>query len=656
MGNGLIEAAFEYATDGSFRFCRLVSKATGRAWEAPQHEPASPVNFTVNGVQLDAGTPYDLLQHAANWVPRNGLQLVVRLLPHALAGEVRFEAEVYPNQPFLRYRTFYKNTGASTAWVTQADMLCWRFAADGHSYRGFFVGQWNWAGTRANFEPHEVDLSGLDEPVQAFTGAYADHCAWGALLDERGDGIVTGWEFNGRARASAEHDRTSGVVRFSSQIMQLNHPVAPGGIFEVPGAFLGVFAGDWDEAGFRTQRFVEAALAAPMPEPDRFPYVIFDSWGYDVFIDEDLMRRAAERAAKVGVELFTIDLGWSERIGDWRPNPERFPRGLKPISDYVHSLGMKFGLHVAPLEADPDSAVYRAHPEWEAINPRRQRSYFGAKPLCASHRPVKEWIIQEMIRVIRDYGVDWVLQDGDNMVKSCESDRHTHAPGDSNYSNSQAWREILESVQAATPGVVWENCENGGNMQTFQMVQQYVTSIVNDNEQVLATRRGVWGATFPFSPRYTDRYMQERPYNTYYTRSHMFGGPLIFMDRITEWSEQMMDFVRQEIALYKSLRLLIRDGKVFHLTPPPDGTFNDALQSCEPSGQRCVIFAYHEPSAPRRDRLHPRGLRPEAWYHVRFQDSPVEFSAKGEVLMREGIQVEFTEPQCAEVILLETPS
>ena len=653
LGNAELEAIFQHTAEGFFRFCSLEAKRSGRLWSPPEQENASPIDLTVDTVPLDRNARFDLLEHKQEEIPRRGLRLTVRLAARALPAELRFEAEVYAGQPFLRYRTWYRNRGTTTAWVTQASMLSWRFRAGEESFWGFFVGQWNWAGTRGNFEPHEANLSELDGPVEAFTGAYADHCTWGVLLDERGDGLITGWEFDGRARAQAQHERAAGRVRFSAEIMHLNRPVNPGEEFEVPGAFLGVFAGDWDEAGYRTQRFVEAVLAAPMPDPEQFPYVAFDSWGYDVFINEELMRQAAQRAAAVGAELFSLDLGWSLRIGDWRPNPERFPNGIRVFSDYVHSLGMKFALHIAPLEADPESEVYRLHPDWEAYNPRRQRSYFGAKPLCASHAPARRWIIQELIRVIREYGVDWVLQDGDNMVKSCESDRHTHAPGDSNYANALTWRQILEQVQAATPGVVWENCENGGNMQTFQMVQRYVTSIVNDNQEVLATRRGIWGATFPFPPRYTDRYMQERPYNTYYTRSHMFGGPFILMDRITEWPEAMLDFVRREVALYKSLRLLVREGKVFHLTPPPDGTFNDAIQSCEPGGMRSLVFLYHPEAAPATGLVRPRGLLPDKLYRVRFQDEAGTLMIGGRELMERGIAVQFSEHPSAALIWIE---
>ncbi len=73
-------------------------------------------------------------------------------------------------------------------------------------------------------------------------------------------------------------------------MQRLKHSVAPGEEFAVPGAFIGLFRGDWDEAGYRIQRFVEAVLACPIPDHDNFPYVIFDSRGHQWGIDETLMR------------------------------------------------------------------------------------------------------------------------------------------------------------------------------------------------------------------------------------------------------------------------------------------------------------------------------------------------------------------------------
>ncbi len=51
-----------------------------------------------------------------------------------------------------------------------------------------------------------------------------------------------------------------------------------------------------------------------------------------------------------GYEYVVIDDCWSvkdrrDSHGNLVPNPERFPDGVKPVADYVHSLGFKFGIY-----------------------------------------------------------------------------------------------------------------------------------------------------------------------------------------------------------------------------------------------------------------------------------------------------------------------
>jgi alpha-galactosidase len=135
---------------------------------------------------------------------------------------------------------------------------------------------------------------------------------------------------------------------------------------------------------YRTQRFAEAVLAKPAPDPENFPYVAWDSFGYDTKVDEATLRRNAEIAAKIGVELFVLDLGWAKSIGDWVEDPRKSPSGLRALSDYVHSLGMKFGLHFPLAEAAPDAPVLRQNPDWTSSE---SYSYYGARSLCLSHQP-----------------------------------------------------------------------------------------------------------------------------------------------------------------------------------------------------------------------------------------------------------------------------
>ena len=57
--------------------------------------------------------------------------------------------------------------------------------------------------------------------------------------------------------------------------------------------------------------------------------------------------------------------------------------------------------------------------------------------------------------------------------------------------------------------------------------------------------------------------------DTYVTRSYLFGGPWILMNRLPQMTTRDIAFATSETKLYKELRPKIRDGKVFHLTQPP---------------------------------------------------------------------------------------
>ncbi len=51
-------------------------------------------------------------------------------------------------------------------------------------------------------------------------------------------------------------------------------------------------------------------------------------------------------------------------LGDWRVDGARFPDGLGPLINHVHRLEMDFGLWIEPEMVNPDSDLYRRHPDW----------------------------------------------------------------------------------------------------------------------------------------------------------------------------------------------------------------------------------------------------------------------------------------------------
>lgn len=650
VSNGLIEAAFELSPDDRFRFRTLTDSRTGRAWVPPEGQNWAPFRLQVGSEILGPDTSFRLVSQSARAIARRGYRQVIVLEDLRGYGRLTLELELYEDQPVLRYRSRFRNLQASRVYLRAADMLPWGFAEADRTFRVLRVNQWVRAGTLGNFEPLAATLNPQGGSVTVLSGAHGQHCGWLALRDADDAGLFAGWEFDGRASAAVRQLRSRNLLQLSASILELNHPVEPDQEFLIPGAFLGLFAGDWDEAAYLTQRFTEAVLAKPLPDED-FPWVAWDSWKYLTNLNEVTLRRNAQLAASLGVELFIVDLGWARAIGDWRADPRKFPSGMRALSDYVHSLGMKFGLHFALAEAAADSPVLRANPDWTSSE---SYGYFGALSLCLSHQPVKQWIIQQAVRMIDDYNVDWILQDGENMVKRCTKTTHTHDPLDSNYSNAvEGLNAVVAEIQRRRPRVHWENCEDGGNMMTFNMVQYYVTSINADDSGPMTTRQAVYGALYPFPPRYTDRYMGDEELDTYITRSYMLGGPWILMNRLERMRPVDLELAAREIRLFKSFRQRIRDGKVYHLTSRPAENRVDALQSYHPATDSAVVMVFRAQLAGDTRTLRLRGLKPEQNYRVRFQESSRVLTATGQQLMEQGVRVDLPTMWSSEIVYVE---
>ncbi|HYM12208.1 MAG TPA: alpha-galactosidase [Bryobacterales bacterium] len=644
--NDTVAAVYGWYGDGSFRLTSFTDKRNGRTWAASPQNPAAAIQLGTDTLQLNSQTAYFTPSGTISDIDNGGKRLTIVLQPVGADVQVILEAEVYGNFAFLRQRYRFQNAGSKSVNVTSADFLAANFYDGNQTYRSFHVGQWG--SSDGDFATHETDLTGLGAPLFLNSGAFADHCSWVAIRDAQDSGLAIGWEFNGRAQMSLWHDAGSASLKLEGSVEGLAQSVDPGQEFAAPAVFFGSFTGDWDEAGYRTQRFVERAMGSPMPDRPQFPYLAWDSWGYQDQINEALLRRAADVASGLGVELFTVDMGWAKALGDWHADPVKFPSGLRALSDYVHAKGMKFGVHFPLTEADANSPILQQHPDWTTSTPD---GFFGAYSLCPSHEPAKQWIISEALRVVQEYNVDWLLQDGVNMVQECTRTTHTHASANSNYSNAvHGIDEIVAAIRSQAPQVSIENCESGGRMMTYQMVRNYTTSIASDNSDELTTRNAIYGASFPFPPRYIDRYMGPAG-STFSLRSGMVGGgPWILMGQLSNWSEADISRVAGEVAFYKSTRLLIRNSKMFHLSPPPDGLHNEVYESYNRPMNSAVIFVFRMESDQDQEHVTPLGLRPDSEYVVKLQEAGTATASSGRTLMDHGFDVPLPTQNFAEII------
>ena len=97
------------------------------------------------------------------------------------------------------------------------------------------------------------------------------------------------------------------------------------------------------------------------------------------------------------VDAAIVPPGWESRTGDWRPDPERFPGGLRALRDTILTQHVKAGLALSPRLVARSSEVYQSHPEWILRSPTGGPILAGTAAdelyiLDGSQSEVQDWL------------------------------------------------------------------------------------------------------------------------------------------------------------------------------------------------------------------------------------------------------------------------
>ncbi|MDN3025465.1 alpha-galactosidase [Streptomyces sp. S.PB5] len=475
---------------------------------------------------------------------------------------------------------------------------------------------------------------------------------WVALdtdaTEERGEvyGCALGWSGSWRIAVAQLPDArvqiTGGAGYDESGLLRL----APGESFTTP-----VFAGLWSDGGFggasRAWHAYQRAYVIPDAGQDR--PVLFNCWEATEFdISEEQQGALARRAAAIGVELFVVDDGWfgartSDRagLGDWTPNPDRFPGGLKPLADQVHALGMQFGIWVEPEMVNPDSELYRAHPDWVQYQPGRKRTEFRNQlVLNLAREDVQEYLWQQLDTLLTSAPIDYVKWD----FNRCFTDAGW--PGEPYpqrlwVDHVHGFYALLDRLRAAHPGVAFESCSGGGgriDLGVLSRTDQVWTSDNTDPLDRLAIQHGfsqihparVMAAWVTDSP---NAMLNGRVSSLRFRFVSAMAGVLGVGGDLTRWTEEELAEAREWVELYKEIRPLVQRGELHRLRPPRGGL--SAVQYV--LGDETVVLAwlqaqsYGEPVPAVR----LRGLDPTASYEC-LETGEVH---RGAVLLHHGLRM-----------------
>lgn len=367
--------------------------------------------------------------------------------------------------------------------------------------------------------------------------------------------------------------------------LQLGELLQPGEVVLQPGEsyatpeVIATYGNGLTEAGWGFHRSLRARPAHPST-PRK---VLLNTWEA-VYFDHDLdtLERLAVVAASVGVERFVLDDGWfgSRRndrsgLGDWTVSPDAHPGGLAPIIDHVTSLGMDFGIWVEPEMVNPDSDLFRAHPDWalatdgyEPVLGRQQLVLNLAVPGAYDH------VLGQLDALLRDHAISYVKWDMNR--------DHVQGSGSDGAAGTRAQTlalyHLLDELRSRHPTVEIESCASGGGRIDHEILRRTERVWTSDCNDALERQTIQRGASMFVPPEVIGAHIgPPRSHTTGRVHTLAFRGATALFGHLgIEWNLLDLDErdradLTRVIELHRRLRPLLHSGDVVRFDAEYDG-------------------------------------------------------------------------------------
>lgn len=335
------------------------------------------------------------------------------------------------------------------------------------------------------------------------TGRTSHDCFPGLIVcdsstrEQQGEayGFHLGWSGNHRLCSEMLGDGRGyvqmGELLFSGEVI-----LGAGESYRSPALFCAYSGRGLSPLSQQFHRYVRETLSQDWVRNKPRP-IHYNTWEAVYFEHKtETLMTLADKAAELGVERFVLDDGWfrgrrgdNAGLGDWYVDKAIYPEGLGPLVEHVKATGMEFGLWVEPEMVNPDSDLYREHPDWALKT--------AEPPLLARN----QLVLNLALPAVQDYlfeRIDALLQEYDIAYLKWDMNRDLHQPGDEQGrpgTHRQNWAlyRLLERIRTAHPRVEIETCASGGGRADYGVLahtDRVWTSDSNDALDRLGIQHG----------------------------------------------------------------------------------------------------------------------------------------------------------------------
>lgn len=375
--------------------------------------------------------------------------------------------------------------------------------------------------------------------------------------------------------------------------------------------------------------------------------VLFNSWeGCTFNFNTDSIISYIDDSLKIGTEIFVLDDGWfgnrpddHSGLGDWFVNKDKID--LHKVINHCHNKGLKFGIWFEPEMVNPNSDLYRAHPNYVLGEPNQNLALGRYQfHLDFSNPEVVDNIYNQMVKILDEYQIDYIKWDHNRSIYEHYS-RHYDSKhqGEIYHRITLGYYSLISRLVKKYPHIMFEGCCSGGgrfDLGTLFYTPQIWTSDNTDPIQRLFIQYNT-SLGYPLST--ISAHASDNNMTNYKTKAAiaLFGGygyemnPNVLNDNEIKELSEIADIYK------KYHKDVINNGVLHHLLNP---TFDNAfcLESVSKDKSKALFLFVNLLSEWDQYRfIKLRGLDKDKYYKNTFNNEV----HSGDYYMKVGLNLTF---------------
>lgn len=367
--------------------------------------------------------------------------------------------------------------------------------------------------------------------------------------------------------------------------------IKPGEVFAAPGAILTCCVGNLDDL---TNRLIERQKKSldNVPVIERNMPVVFNefctTWGQP---SEDRINSLLGKVTGKGIDYFVIDAGWhadtekgwESNMGDWNPNQELFPNGLKQVADNIRNHKMVPGIWFEVETVGRDADIYSEESmllkrDGYPVTTERRRF------LDMRKEEVQQYLEQKVIGNLRDNGFGYLKVDyNDSIGLGCDGE---DSLGENLRNHMQYSQKFYKKIREQIPELVMENCSSGGHRLEPSMMELFSMASFSDAHECDSIPIIAANVHRAIHPAQSQIWAVIRSGMTIqrirYLLAGTFLGRMCISGDVDSITEEQWRLITSGIDFYKEVSGIIRDGKSYR--------FGSEVQSyAKPNGYQVIV-------------------------------------------------------------------